>query len=230
MNLKHEQSLVDTVVTFDTDHTYEICKTYGDNKKEKLIVIGMYPTISGNLVNRFDSTLLHLNNHLDDMNISEIRVLNLFSTVFPQKPRTAQLVCDKANLDYIQSVLTSKDINNYKIVLAYGSAHASNRNVMVMKLAVLEMIQKAVSDKQVFHIVTEYLCTENPIATHVLYLGLRHGDEVWKLQQLDIDHEIKEYRDKLQENDKKATVAKKKAGAKNTQESNKEADKKSITE
>lgn len=48
MNVKHDNCLVDTSVTFDTNHTYEVRKVYGENKKEKLIVIEMYPTVSGN--------------------------------------------------------------------------------------------------------------------------------------------------------------------------------------
>lgn len=129
--------------------------------------------------------------------------MNLFSTVYEQKPLAHQLTYDKENLEYIKSVLSDKNIAEYKIAIAYGSAHASNKNVVAMKMAVLDMIQKTFQSQQIYHIVTEYLSTENPIATHVLNLGLRHGDEKWILQKMDVKEELKKYKTIVTEGDTK---------------------------
>ena len=81
METKREQ--ITTEVVFNGDRTYEI-KIEG-YKGDKAILIGLYPTIDGDNITKIDSTQLHLINHMKEMGLSEVRIMNLYSEVFERK-------------------------------------------------------------------------------------------------------------------------------------------------
>lgn len=84
METKKEQ--ITTEVVFNGDRTYEIKRRIEGCKGDKAILIGLYPTIDGDNITKIDSTQLHLINHMKEMGLSEVRIMNLYSEVFERKP------------------------------------------------------------------------------------------------------------------------------------------------
>ena len=99
MESKKEQLI--TEVVYQGNHTYEIKKTIDGFKGDKAILIGLYPTVDGDNITKIDSTQLHLINHMKELGLNEVRIMNLYSEVFDRKPTTSQLTYDKDNFEYI---------------------------------------------------------------------------------------------------------------------------------
>lgn len=185
METKREQ--ITTEVVFNGDRTYEVKRRIEGYKGDKAILIGLYPTIDGDNITKIDSTQLHLINHMKELGLNEVRIMNLYSEVFDRKPTTSQLTYDKENFEYItQAVNTAGE---YKLIIAYGSSHSSNKTTNTLKKNLLEAISNSNSKDRVYQIGSEYNDTMSSDPTHVLYLGLRHGDERWNLMPLDVNAE-----------------------------------------
>lgn len=84
METNREQ--ITTEVVFNGDRTYEVKRRIEGCKGDKAILIGLYPTIDGDNITKIDSTQLHLINHMKEMGLSEVRIVNLYSEVFERKP------------------------------------------------------------------------------------------------------------------------------------------------
>lgn len=97
MESKKEQLI--TEVVYRGNHTYEIKKTIDGFKGDKAILIGLYPTVDGDNITKIDSTQLHLINHMKELGLNEVRIMNLYSEVFDRKPTTSQLTYDKDNFE-----------------------------------------------------------------------------------------------------------------------------------
>ena len=78
----------------------------------------------------------------------------------------------------------------YKLIIAYGSSHSSNKTTNTLKKNLLEAISNSKAKDRVYQISSEYIDTIGSDPTHVLYLGLRHGDERWNLVPLDVNDEM----------------------------------------
>lgn len=112
MESKKEQLI--TEVVYQGNHTYEIKKTIDGFKGDKAILIGLHPTVDGDNITKIDSTQLHLINHMKELGLNEVRIMNLYSEVFDRKPTTSQLTYDKENFEYItQAVNTAGE---YKLM------------------------------------------------------------------------------------------------------------------
>ena len=186
MESKKEQLI--TEVVYQGNHTYEIKKTINGFKGDKAILIGLYPTVDGDNITKIDSTQLHLINHMKELGLNEVRIMNLYSEVFDRKPTTSQMTYDKENFEYItQAVNTAGE---YKLIIAYGSSHSSNKTTNTLKKNLLEAISNSKAKDRVYQISSEYIDTIGSDPTHVLYLGLRHGDEQWNLVPLDVNDEM----------------------------------------
>ena len=95
METKREQ--ITTEVVFNGDRTYEIKRRIEGYKGDKAILIGLYPAIDGDNITKIDSTQLHLINHMKEMGLSEVRIMNLYSEVFERKPTVSQITYDTEN-------------------------------------------------------------------------------------------------------------------------------------
>ena len=133
--------------------------------------------------------------------------MNLYSEVFDRKPTTSQLTYDKENFEYItQAVNTAGE---YKLIIAYGSSHSSNKTTNTLKKNLLEAISNSNSKDRVYQIGSEYNDTMSSDPTHVLYLGLRHGDERWNLMPLDVNAEKEKVALRLTDNSEEKMEPKK---------------------
>ena len=205
METKREQ--ITTEVVFNGDRTYEIKRRIEGYKGDKAILIGLYPTIDGDNITKIDSTQLHLINHMKELGLNEVRIMNLYSEVFDRKPTTSKLTYDKENFEYItQAVNTAGE---YKLIIAYGSSHSSNKTTNTLKKNLLEAISNSNSKDRVYQIGSEYNDTMSSDPTHVLYLGLRHGDERWNLMPLDVNAEKEKVALRLTDNSEEKMEPKK---------------------
>lgn len=176
--MRKEQMTLVTEITGSDDGklTYEIMRRWSDTGK-KAVVIELYPGIGVDNIEQIDLSYMHLNNHLNELGIGEIHIVNLFCTVFEHKPLAKLLVENEENIQHIQSLCMQKDIDY--ILIAYGSTLGSHQIARTVKCKLLKFLMDKKLDKKVKHLVVEYLDTNQQIATHPLYLGLRFSREQW---------------------------------------------------
>lgn len=210
-----EKFILETEITASEDgqKTFEIKRIWNKTAK-KAIVITLYPTLSVDRCGEFDLSTMHLLNHVGDFLWGSIRILNLYSTVYESKPLVSSLCYDKENISYINSVLSSKDIGEYDIVIATGSSLKSHQNTIQTKIDILTMIIDKGLSNQVLHIIPEYIDTDNMQGIHPLYLGLHHGKEKWSLEAYDINSALEELNSVLRISDTKKPQTIEKKGRK----------------
>lgn len=208
---------VTVVGSEDGKETYEVRRTFNPNGKKSL-VLELYPTISTKNPMVLDISTLHLLNHASELGWGEIRIVNLYPYVFNRKPRVSELHESVENTEYIRDIFTSKDIEDYDIVIAYGSSLASHACTQHIKRNILLMLKEYKLEAQVKHIVTATIDTEKQLGTHPLYLGLRHSSDIWSLESFPLSLAIEECSPHKETIEKPAVSGKKavsKKGAKN---------------
>lgn len=65
----------------DGENTYAVTKTLDGVQGDKAVMVLMYPTCNAENIHSDDTTLLHIISHMQDMGLSEITIINLFSKV-----------------------------------------------------------------------------------------------------------------------------------------------------
>ncbi len=189
-------NLVTEIIGPDEFHTYEIKKTW-DEKRKKGLVIEIYPTVSITNVMNSDLSTLHLMNHVKDFNWGNVRIVNLYSTVYNSKPLVKTLDTDTSNIKYILNILSSPDIAEYDIVVAWGSSLASNKKTIERKLVLLSAMKEKKLSKQVKYIEAEGMDKNVPAGAHPLFLGLHYAKEQWKLRTYPVTDKVAELKKKL---------------------------------
>lgn len=203
------------VASDDGTKTYEIRRSWGTGGRRG-IVLELYPTLSADRCGELDLSTMHLLNHVKDFNWSEVRIINLYSTVFDTKPLASMLSEDRDNIAYIEDVLSDENIGDYDIVIATGSSLSTHKITVEAKLDILHILQDKKLDSQVKCIVPEYLEEGLAQGTHPLYLGLHHAKETWTLESYSIPVAIAELEDYLREREtnKVAVIPNEKKGGK----------------
>lgn len=208
---------VTVVGSEDGKETYEVRRQFNSDGKKSL-VLELYPTISVKNPMVLDISSLHLLNHASELGWGEIRIVNLYPYVFDRKPGVRKLHESVENMEYIRDILTSKDIEEYDIVIAYGSSLASHACTQHIKRNILLMLKEYKLEAQVKHIVTATIDTEKQLGTHPLYLGLRHSSDMWQLESFPLSLALEECSPHKESIEKRADSSKKavsKKGAKN---------------
>ena len=208
---------VTVVGSDDGKETYEVRRTFDPNGKKSL-VLELYPTISTRNPMILDISTLHLLNHARELEWGDIRIINLYPYVFNRKPGVNELHESVENTEYIRDILTSKDIEDYDIVIAYGSSLSSHACTQHIKRNILLMLKEYKLEAQVKHIVTVTIDTEKQLGTHPLYLGLRHSSDIWSLESFPLSLALEECSPHKESIEKRADSSKKavsKKGAKN---------------
>lgn len=194
--------------------TYEIRRKWGE-KGKKALVIELYPTISVKNCGRMDVSTMHLLNHAEDFGWSQLRIVNLYSTVIAGKPSVGELKED--SLPYIEDILEEKEIKTYDIVIAWGNSLAKHQPTNNVKTDFLAMLEEKGLSNNVKCISVSGLDEKKSIGIHPLYLGLHYSKDIWHLVQ----YPVGEMRNML-EKTVSAEKAPKKAGKKNTESQKKE--------
>lgn len=184
MNLETE-----VVGSDDGKLTYEIRRKWSD-EGAKAVVIELYPSIKIENMERIDLSYMHLQNHLAELGIGEVRIVNLFCTVFDHKPLAKYLIENEENIQHIKEVCQSKDID--MIIIAYGSTLGNHQIANSIKSDLLKFLIDKKLDKKVKHLVVDYLDTNEQIGTHPLYLGLRFSKEEWMIADFPLKYSYEE--------------------------------------
>lgn len=196
---------ISAVGSDDGRSTYEIHRKWAE-KGKKALVIELYPTLTADKCGSMDVSTMHLMNHVQELGWSEVRIVNLYSRVFSEKPTVSRLSADDNNLSYIEEILEEQDIGGYDIVIAWGNTLISHRQTIQAKTDLLNMIKEKGLAEQVKCIVTDNLKADG---VHPLYLGLRHSKDVWSLQPFPLEKVL----DELESMEKKASARSSKKGS-----------------
>ena len=216
---------ISVVGSEDGKQTYEVRRTWNPDGK-KALVLELYPTISVKNPMVLDISTLHLLNHANELGWGEVRVVNLYPYVFHRKPGVHELHESVENIEYIRDILTGKNIDEYDIVIAYGSSLASHTCTQHIKRNILLMLKEYKLEAQVKHIVTDTIDTEKQCGTHPLFLGLRHSSDVWELETFPLSLALEECSPHKEVPEKPAVSSKKrvsKKGEKNVPATEKQA-------
>ena len=169
----------------DGEHTYSITKSLENVQGEKAVIVLMYPTRNAENINGEDTTISHLIAHMQDLNLSEITIINLFSKVVKTKLSSKGLEVDEENMQYIENeIMKQKDFKDKKFILAYGSSMQSCKACTESKEIILKLFKKHNPKGKMYQLATESTSTEK--YPHPLWLGIRCKFSKWFLKECDI--------------------------------------------
>lgn len=174
---------METVIVCDSqnEHTYSVTKKLSGQEGKSALLIGLYPTLGKDDSYHLDSTLKGLLNHLEELGINEVMIVNLFSKrTVGAKLSARGLTVDEENLTYIENILKAKDFNSM-VILAWGTTMSTSQACNEAKERVVQMLKKYRKKEIVYQLDCKNLELEENIAPHVLYLGIRHTNDVWFL-------------------------------------------------
>lgn len=201
----------------DGKSTYEIHRKWQEQGKKSLVIC-LYPTISVDNPEKLDLSTMHLLNHIKELGWAEMSIVNLYSTVYDEKPLTSQLEEDDSNMAYIEEILEREDIKEYDIVIAWGSSLSTHKRTINLKIDLISMLLDKGLEKNVKCLVTENLVTCSESGIHPLYLGLHFSRDKWELQEISLKNTLNELKKAIQPI---ATPEKsKKGGKKNVSKNN----------
>ncbi len=215
--IRKQGSIETTVVASDDGkQTFEIFKKWDEDRRMGM-VIELYPTISAERECEMDLSTMHLMNHVRDFEWGAVRIVNLYSTVFPGKPTTNMLKQDMENVAYIENILDKADSADMDIVIAWGSSLSTHMNTVETKSDLLQMMKNRGLQSRVKCIVAGAGDEEAAQGTHPLFLGLHHGKDEWNLEVFDIDKALAELDAYIEGRaERKKEQRKEKASAENT--------------
>ena len=167
----------------DGANTYVVRKNFKGREGNKALIIQLYPTLTENDIDAADNTMLHLLNHLNDLNLKEVVFANLFSKVCKSRPSIKQLEVDYENLNQLKQIMLEPDFKDWKVIIAWGSSMSSNVIAGEMKRSIIQMYKEIVPDGVLWQLTADDIYMKNEKAVHVLYMGIRHKTSVWKLEK-----------------------------------------------
>ena len=180
----------------DGSQTYEIRRTM-QREGRKSLVIELYPTLACEEADRLDLSSMHLMNHASELGWNDVRVVNLYADVVSGKPRVSELNDAENSLPYIEDILEEDDINEYDIIIAWGSALSTHKASINLKIDILTMLKEKGLTSQIKCIGTDTMFMAESYGVHPLYLGLHYGKDVWSLVDYPLEDEIKKLNDSL---------------------------------
>ena len=193
----------------DKKHTYSIKKTIEGAEGKEGIILQINPTITADELHHTDSTTMHIMNHLTELGLCSIQMVNLFSKVCKGKMSTKNLEADIENIKYIESLMKSKTFKDKVFIVAWGSSMEHSRACNQSKQEIIRMFRKYNKNGTIWQINTSRLDTSKYSAVHALFLGIRHKNEKWSLMPFDDTEILKQMEDsrpklvKTEENAKK---------------------------
>lgn len=173
------------ITSDDGKHTYEVIKRLEGVDGDCGYLISLYPTRDETNIFASDSTLNHLVSHMQELGLSELRIINLFSIVVDGKLSAKGLQVDVDNLQYIESIMSDKSFAEYKFIIAWGNSMATSFACQRTKAEVLNTFKKHNPKAKAFHITTSNETIDVDFA-HPLFLGIRANSDKWKLKEITI--------------------------------------------
>ena len=119
---------------------------------------------------------------MQDINLSEITIINLFSKVVKSKLSAKGLTIDESNMQYIENeIMKQKDFKAKKFILAYGSSMQTCEACDESKKRILKLFRKYNADGTVYQLATSSM--PNEYCPHPLWLGIRCKFSKWYLTE-----------------------------------------------
>ena len=196
--------------TFETRHELEGV----EGAANTMIVITERPVLNTDNYTCVDSSWMHIQNHMKELDIGTIRLVNLFATVWHDKPTAKELRYDEENISYIDKLL---DDPADGVIIGWGNGLSSNIEVAKIKLAILKMLKEK-KVENVYHFIADGLDPDMAEGLHPLFLGLRYGRKQWGLEEYPVDAMIASLERLIKEKTKKKPAPKKKARSKKGKE------------
>ena len=186
-NSKTTGNLVTTIITNeDNTKTFEIKREFKGAEGNDIILLQLFPTLGQGNEFDMDSTAKHIVAHRKELGIKSIRFINLFAKRCSVKLSTRGLKPDEENIRYIESIFKEKNISEAKFVAAYGCTMSRCRSTNLTKKMIFDLYRNYCPNNKVYQLTTEYLDAENSNGVHVLYLGIRHSNETWRMEEYEI--------------------------------------------
>lgn len=190
----------------DMKHTYSITKTLSNAEGKDAIIIQLNPTITAEEITEMDTTTMHLLNHMSELGLRSVQMINLFSKVSKVKMSSKNLTLDIENLKYIESLMKDKAFKEKMFIVAWGSSMLSSKSCNEMKRQVIMLFKKYCKNGSIWQLRTTKLDVSKYPAVHVLFLGIRHKNEKWSFIPFDtseIEQQIKENKLKIVQSEEK---------------------------
>ena len=186
--------LITSIVNSDDGtRNYEVTRTLEGVEGDKAIVLTLYPSYSGQDLFRMDSTALHMTNHLmNDLQISTVKVINLFSKLVKGSKMSCRgAEVDEENLKYIENLMKQKDFEEYIFIIAWGSSLTTCKAAISAKQRILKMYVELHPTGRCYQFTYDGLPSKGNEAVHPLYLGIRATHMTWKLRPFNVAEFIK---------------------------------------
>ncbi len=183
--MKENQAVIETriVVSDDGRNTYRLTKHLAGVEGESAYLISLYPTRSEENVFANDSTTNHLVSHMQELGISKLNIINLFSrTVTSQRGLTV----DEENMDYIEELMQTEDFKSCKLIVAWGNSMQNSQAVAESKVRIFNIFLKHCPKNKLYQLTTLDGRIDSTIAPHPLFLGIRANDSIWGLKEFKI--------------------------------------------
>ena len=161
----------DIITSADGKKTFEVTKRLKGVDGEKGVIVLLYPTRTQENLFAEDNTLNYLVSHMQDLHLSELKIVNLFSKVVKGKMSSRGLEVDKENMEYIETLMSDGDFKKSKV-------------------EVLNMYKRAVPKGIVYQLISSDIDLRSQIAPHPLYLGIRDNNSQWSLAELHITKDM----------------------------------------
>lgn len=174
------------VCSEDGLNTYVVRKKFTERTGNKALIVQLYPTLTEKDIDTVDTTMLHLLNHLDDLDLKEVAFVNLFSKVCRVRPSVKELAVDTTNLEQIEKIMREDDFADWKVIVAWGSSMEQNVIATQMKREIIKLYREIVPTGVLWQLTADDIYMKNESAVHALYMGIRHKNSRWKLEKYQI--------------------------------------------
>ena len=186
--MKEVKGTLTTTITMNEEETrvYEICREF-DRAGEEAILVTLYPTLTE--PNTFDLSSAHLMNHStdEDLELSKVHFVFLFSKVTKTKMSTRGLTMDADNMNFLKERIAQ--LPNAKIIISWGSSMQNCPAVIESKVEFFKMIEEIRPKDTLWQLDVDDSEEE---AIHILFAGIRYNNQQWGLTNYTIPYRYTE--------------------------------------
>lgn len=188
-----KRTIITTLFSSEDDsHTYEVRKETDGDKSKVAVVIMLYPSISAASINHCDNTTQSIVDHMEDIGVGTVRIINLFSKVCSARMSTRSIKLDHENLKYIEGIMKEKASSDFIWIFAWGSSMSSCAVANQTKRSIINLMAKYLPETKPKQFTVEGLDMKNEKAIHPLFLKIRYGNTAWELEEYIIPNELME--------------------------------------
>lgn len=179
--------LVTTIIhNEENTKTFEVRRDFKGVDGEEVILLQLFPTLGHGDEFSMDSTNRHLIEHRKELNISTVRFINLFATRCNARLSTRNIEIDTENIEYIESIMSDKNFKKCRFVVAFGCSMKNCAVAEETKNRIFAMFEKYNKNGKIYQITVDDLDSKNDVAVHVLFLGIRHSNSIWRYEEFKI--------------------------------------------